>query len=1701
MQFDGNPAELHTFIKSVDDILSALPPIKDTKYKVVLFNTIRKKITGIANDVLCSNGEVKDWKNAREILINNFVDRRSESSLFRDLHELKQNKNTSEQFYRKITSINALLMNFVNVHESRAEVRELKRNFYNEACLAAFLANLNEPLGAIVRASDPETLPDALKRCIQEENIMYLRQKNNKQFGEDHNGFRNRNSFGGFDKNPNRNFNPNFHSNYNSNANFNFNGNRNYNNNNSNRYYNNNNNNFNRNYNSNNNNFNRNYNNYNGNNNRTGNFNNYESGQNNTYPTRQGGNPVNFQQRFPQNQNIERGQNVRSKNGNTLFHFPSCKDLPYIIDKELGLRIIVDTGASNSYMSENCYKKYFSNETRENKTFCVETPHGYSVHSGIVRLKDLAIIGAQSGESSFGIYEVSQMFDMLFGSHELRKMIKYIDYETNTIVTKDGRKIPVFYVTDEEIDRFLKEISSGKVKAVGNNTNNENGVIYKTNGTNYKIYGTDYNVGKSCEDSNKRKNKSKNNNKKGSINKSGEKNKNTSGQLNMINYTLEQRGNILEMNDTKRNEKNEFFGDDIGNNRANYDENMGNTNEMKCFYNMNNANDFCNETSIERNKEKIFGENNNYTEVDNIEKKDNHEIYDDRTEIKENVDKSGYRNVDVVIARKENDLLKELTENERNAALNIDKRVENVNENNKMVNRGKIEDCNWDNELMRDWDNLRTEDQEDLDTDSNIGQNIDSNKNETEKIIRTGHLSNGEGKLLIKLCTEFKDIFAREGEPLTFTNEVKHSIRTIDEIPVFTKSYRYPEIHKEEVRKQIKEMLEQDIIQPSASPWSSPIWIVPKKKDASNKTKYRIVIDYRKLNAKTIPDRYPIPNINEILDKLGRCMYFSTLDLKSGFYQIEMDPKDIDKTAFTVDNGRYSFKRMPQGLSNSPATFQRVVDNILRDLINKGCLVYMDDIIVYSTSLEEHILLLKKVFSKLRESNLKIQLDKSHFLKQEVEFLGHVVTPEGVKPNPDKIKAIKKFPIPRTVRQIKSFLGLIGYYRKFIQGLANITKPMTACLKKKAKIDLSNEYIKSFETCKLLLCNDPILQYPDFTKPFIVTTDASNFALGAVLSQGRIGSDLPIAYASRTLNEHEINYSTIEKECLAIVYATKYFRPYLYGRKFQIVTDHQPLTWLMSLKEPNSRLVRWRLRLEEYDYEIVYKKGKVNTNADALSRIQILNLTNGSIQDENITNTTRKITKPVQVDVNDSSIDSMGSEESHRNGQKGSNGKQTGKQKHIITQNKPINMYNIQIVFIKNKHNTEPLKNIKNIGNKKRIIIQQREYSKEDIMKHIKTSIELGKCNCIYCEDEKTFKLIEEIAKDYFPNYNIVRSTKILEDAGNQDDEDRIIMDYHINNNHRGIPETIEHLSRVWYMKNIKTKIAKVVNNCHICKQNKYDRRPIRQQMHLTETPQKPLDIIHIDIFHIDNMLILTILDKFSRFASGYVLESRNSISVVECLIKYMSERGIPKMIVTDNAKEFTATLFEELLNKYGTKHHVTTQRNSTGNSPVERLHSTLIEIYRIIKRSSTEKNKNTTLYESILTYNNSIHSVTKLTPIELMQGHIGQKNTLDTVGNNIIPFTDYLENHKNNFNNIRRIVQQRNLKYKEGIIKNHNRRVREPINYDIGQEIYYRDNRRQKDAQLYQRDIVTENLRHVVRGTNKKIHKTKIRRGNNTNY
>lgn len=979
---------------------------------------------------------------------------------------------------------------------------------------------------------------------------------------------------------------------------------------------------------------------------------------------------------------------------------------------------------------------------------------------------------------------------------------------------------------------------------------------------------------------------------------------------------------------------------------------------------------------------------------------------------------------------------------------------------------------------------------------------IKNKKEDITKLIRTNHLNTEEKKAIELLCKEYQDIFHQDDQKLTFTHQVQHEIKTTDEIPVHTRSYRYPFIHKEEVQRQISKMLEDGIIRPSQSPWSSPIWIVPKKQDASGKPKWRIVVDYRKVNEKTIEDRYPMPNITDILDKLGRCQYFSTLDLASGFHQIQMHPDSISKTAFTVENGHYEYVRMPFGLKNAPATFMRVMDSVLRDLQGKSCLLYVDDVIVYSTNLEEHIKNLKLVFQRLRDARMKVQPDKSEFLRKDVEFLGHVITPNGIKPNPQKIEAIRKFPIPKTSKQIKSFLGLLGYYRRFIKDFAKITKPFTNCLKKGMKIEHSEEFIRTFEHCKNLLMNEPILQFPDFTKPFILTTDASNFAIGAVLSQGKIGNDLPVAYASRTLNPAEANYSTIQKELLAIVWAVAHFRPYLFGVKFTIVTDHMPLRWLFNLKEPNSRLVRWRLKLEEYDYDICYKKGKQNTNADALSRIEINAFENESLivntgdLDDELENIIQNVTLTEQDRQELNDILPINNESDNETAH-------TSAENPILNipiTETPVNSYCNQIIFIQGKTKKFHTTTSKPFFTKNRITANLTENVEEETIDFFKYFVDPKKLYCLHFK-ETTFDLLPTlvtILQRTFKNnaYQLVCSNKFVTDLPEIDDQKEVIDHHHTTKTcHRGINETYEALKLKYYWPNMKNDITEFINNCEICQKAKYDRHPPKIKYNLTLTPNKPFESLHVDVFQVLQKKFLTIFDTFSKYGQAYPLEPNlSSISVLDCLSTFISHFGVPASITCDNGTEFKSRPLVDFCKLHKINLHYTTPRNSNSNSPVERFHSSLLENIRCLKLQNANSPIKQIVQLAVLGYNSSLHSVTKHRPFDIILGNTSALDPFDLTDENIL--NNYVIDRKERLEALYQTIHDKNLKAKTNVINTRNETREEPQNFEENQTIYVKNRQatRHKTNPRQLKDTVKEDLGLKIKTTkNQIVHKSKI--------
>ncbi|XP_019059514.1 PREDICTED: uncharacterized protein LOC104825588 [Tarenaya hassleriana] len=445
---------------------------------------------------------------------------------------------------------------------------------------------------------------------------------------------------------------------------------------------------------------------------------------------------------------------------------------------------------------------------------------------------------------------------------------------------------------------------------------------------------------------------------------------------------------------------------------------------------------------------------------------------------------------------------------------------------------------------------------------------------------------------------DFPDVFPEELPGLPPEREVDFCIDVIPGTePVSKTPYRMAPTEMAELKKQLNELMEKGFIQPSVSPWGAPVLFV-KKKDGS----MRLCIDYRGLNQVTIKNRYPLPRIDELLDQLQGAQWFSKIDLRSGYHQIGVKAGDVQKTAFRTRYGHFEFVVMPFGLTNAPAVFMQLMNRVFMDYLDEFVIIFIDDILIYSPDRCSHEQHLRLVLQRLREQKLYAKFSKCAFWLQEVGFLGHVISAQGVQVDQAKIEAVMEWKTPTNATEIHSFLGLAGYYRRFVEGFAKLAKPMTKLTGKNVRFDWTPECEVSFVELKKRLTTAPILALPQPGIPYEVYTDASKQGLGCVLMQeGHV-----IAYASRQLRKHEENYPTHDLELAAVVHALKIWRSYLYGEKVKLNTDHKSLTYVISQKDLNLRQRRWIELIADYDLEIAYHPGKANVVADALSRKKIL---------------------------------------------------------------------------------------------------------------------------------------------------------------------------------------------------------------------------------------------------------------------------------------------------------------------------------------------------------------------------------------------------------------------------------------------------------------------------------------------------------------
>ncbi|KAL4156031.1 hypothetical protein QTP88_000066 [Uroleucon formosanum] len=945
--------------------------------------------------------------------------------------------------------------------------------------------------------------------------------------------------------------------------------------------------------------------------------------------------------------------------------------------------------------------------------------------------------------------------------------------------------------------------------------------------------------------------------------------------------------------------------------------------------------------------------------------------------------------------------------------------------------------------------------------------------------LRCDHMNNEEKTTIQELCSEYADIFFLEGDTINCTEAVQHEIKIPSGTqPIYQKPYRLPYAQKKEINEQIKQLEQNEIIVPSESPWNAPLLIVPKKMDASGNKKYRVVVDFRKLNNITVGDAFPMPDITSILDQLGKAKYFSCLDLASGYHQIGIHPRYMEKTAFSTSEGHYEFKRMCFGLKGAPATFQRLMNRVLNGINGSRAFVYLDDIIVIGATLQEHTTRLREVFERLRQYNLQLQPPKCEFLRKEVNYLGHVITENGVKPDPKKIECIVNYPVPDNTKKIKSFLGLIGYYRKFIKDFSKKAKPLTNLLKQNQPFIWSDSCEDSFLFFKNILTNEPILQHPDFDRPFIVTTDASNTAIGAILSQGKVGTDLPITYASRTLNKAEKNYNTTEKELLAIVWAVKQFRPYLYGRKFTVVTDHKPLTWLFGVKDPGARLVRWRLQLEEFDYNVIYKPGTQNTNSDALSRISKVNASlysndykQKSYQQFIEEVQTKLITNPnvieVQGDLFETSKDialghcvskdfkmSQGIALEFR--------RKFGQIENLTNQNKEVteiasiqhNDQNILYIITKNHHQEKPTyetfyQAIKNL----RTFCEENQIEKLALPK-------IGSGH-----DQLNWDQVRTILRYVFKKSKI-KLIIYVDTTYSEQEKQNIIKEFHLTplGGHQGISKTVKRIKLHHSWKGLKNDVIEYVKKCTSCQMNKSSNHSIQQPMVVTTTASKPFEKIFLDIVGpIDtslegNAYILTIQDDLTKFSVAIPLPNHTANTIAKAFVeKFVCLHGIPDSILTDQGPDFLSKIFQACCKLLQIETFKTTAYHPQSNGALERSHRTLTEYLRHFV-SEQKQNWDQYIAYAMFVYNSSIHATTGYQPYELVYGR--QVEVPHSLSRNPQPcynYDDYNFELRKKLQESHKLARDKIIKTKEKAKTNYDKNERS-ININVGDKVLTKD-------------------------------------------
>ncbi|CAF1434335.1 unnamed protein product [Rotaria sp. Silwood1] len=848
----------------------------------------------------------------------------------------------------------------------------------------------------------------------------------------------------------------------------------------------------------------------------------------------------------------------------------------------------------------------------------------------------------------------------------------------------------------------------------------------------------------------------------------------------------------------------------------------------------------------------------------------------------------------------------------------------------------------------------------------------------------TEHISDDKQReQILKILWKYGKLFDIS-EPSKIDIILKNAIDTGTHRPVHTAPYRKSNKDQETLRKETDKLLKNGIIEHSTSPWSSPVVLV-KKKDGTT----RFCVDYRRLNQITTKDAFPLPRIDDIYDQLTKAAYFTKFDFKAGYFQVPLDKLDRPKTAFSTRDGHFQFRVLPQGLTNGPPTFQRIVNQILGPNRWKHVLAYIDDIIIYSQNFNEHLKHIEEVCLLLQEANFKLNVDKCEVARTEILFLGHLIKAGTIKPDPENIRGLTATREPTSAEEAFRFVKAAEYYRKFIPKFSTIAAPLhqysPATVQqqknnKKLKFELSAEARTAFHQLKKILTTDLILDLPDDTLLFKLQTDASVDGIGAVLLQITPNGDRPLAYMSKKLTKAQTKWPTIEQECYAIVQAIEKWDKYLRGHEFMLETDHEPLIHFTNKEQLNKRCERWRLKLAEYRFKVKHIQGKKNYMADYLSRSPV------DIAEEDIEERTQYESTSTQTDLSFSSLND-----------------------NLIPLKITTAITRAQAKLQQQAMATPPIKPTNEKINE--LIPQGKAATDEELI--IKPSDEnpnkiipfdmddLRKCQ----EEDKTIQEIKKNIKNkkhYFIEDGILFKKQQLPflsvpyvPAGRiRADILKIYHDTPANGAHFGRDKTIRKIQERYYSPTMIADIRNHLDSCLPCAQNNYRRQKLPGKLKPIPPPEGIWKLLSMD-FHgpitptskKGNRYIISLTDVLSKFVITKAVRDCSATTAVKFLINdVILKYGTPTCILTDNGTHFTSQVMNKLFENIGVTHLYSTVYHPQTNGQIERFNATMDgKIAALCNERRTDWDE--VLQFVTFNYNTSIHATTKQTPFEMMHG------------------------------------------------------------------------------------------------------------------